>query len=1810
MKSTASFDSEYSLSAASGLLGSSLRSSSTGKLSLEIRLYHIARWLVSAKDPVPLGVLSFVIWLLDVLFFSMLLLDPERVGWYEPANGAFISMYAYTIDFSRVLSYEIMFTCIVGLWMLIGCAIVLLLTVVGSSLKIENVHEWGRSWAFGAKWTVLVLSRVLLVPISLLALAPFRCADSSSTVEYFPSVQCYATSNVVLITFSGLLLVQVVAFSGFIDLFFVDAEIQRGNFLSLQHATFSGKLRGLYLFAKVLALLVTIIPIDIGFLRFCVFACCTVLLWKSIHQLPFRCPAVNSQYITAFLFCTSLSFFSFLASVSRASFGIFVTACVFAVLLPLLGPLHVARKKVQIQQLAIHVSCVFPGLADPEGFTLPESLDLLEQEELARWVKPQLLPMMIQHFLFSKRETSSRSSRVLPSPRRCQQPVGGLDAADTPRSDGCTSAASLDSLDEQIDDVQEAVRRVTLTSWVLREVSRQRNKDWCFVVAHSLTLMWRCVDEENQMPAMLHRAKNLLSDADPLSKGTVSRFALYTAHAVLQKVSHLGQSDSVLMMMQLNVVRAMEHEYLRNVHKFWDFLARREAMQGGDRECNRNIASLAKLLSSISACRENIRKGYRDMLRSFPRSVRLLRSIAAYEWYVNGSYDEFRGYYALADKCEDDASQKRSSKSARRNPAGRNSRMDSYASRRRPPVDIEDDTIKPKSSGVLDQKNAAGTGSRNGIGQNRDSVSSVDIIRSPGVRFPGSSSLAQLTAFASSPLARNETDLNSNMDGDQETSVTDTMSENESVSSFGSSSYKSSEILHGDASAEYYPKPFLASPAAKRDKGIVFLRLAFISAIILFLCATIVSVVVISMDMQVQHTAIANAKDAGTIHLVSVSAGLYSRRYWRALIESNNETAKIDRANFHKGQLRNSMDLMEALSSGLYRKDMGSTTSASWNDKAKLEVVEYFSTLENGNLTRTRRSLWQHAVAYVANGRQVGKTSYLASFNLSSTYEFRYEVDNSYFFEEGFPELTAAYRDEGIHVGDNSRTVLIASTTCVLLLSICFAGSVFVYAGRKVLEDRKKRFELFLKLPKSVTSNMKQNYAAMSKTQNREADDPDLEGVDGGLGMGGGAGGGGLGDSDSNSLHSASSKRQGSVVGAGASSSIASHSKHREISQMRKLTLLFFLLCAFFVLTQVILLVMGLDLNVKLTLSSREVVLSCQRTAFAHRLSFLLTELMLGSQNDRYTAGEIKTLIRETLQRVMDLHFALVQGSSAHGVPGSASRSGRHYHILYEAQCSDLAQVYCLSLEDLLTIIRTNTEALLTANPSTYGRNNALYRNVLKVDDDVIYHFESKHPTFMQAIDVYVDDTSSTTSTVSTTLWVILAISTVVWLASYPFILRPCVNGLDRECTCVVDVLSMVPEFGILACPDVHHFFETGNFDMKLTDQVLLSESALAADASKVDSTAVNIGWTLMKQCPDAAILFWNTFTVEALNPAACALLGIADHSPHFHDRGMAGSSSSLVGKSVLSILEESSRNEFRSSFSEFSFNTARTPSMQTGSLQSLVPSTGASSGSRMWELQIVHSSGSILQASFCIGTPLTISGGKSVYLAVVHDVTRIKQQEYLLKREKERAETMLYQMIPKVFAQRIRNGETRIADQMESVTVLFADLCGFTSMSAKQTPSQTVEMLDTLFTKFDMLCETHGVLKVKSIGDCIMVACGVYREPDHVVRCLRFGHGLLAAIQEYNASHSASLQMRVGMATGPVIVGIIGAKMPILDLFSDTVNLASRMESTGVPGRIQIARPSYEQVATHPDFTFEEREVNVKGKGVLSTYLAISNSS
>jgi guanylate cyclase len=205
-----------------------------------------------------------------------------------------------------------------------------------------------------------------------------------------------------------------------------------------------------------------------------------------------------------------------------------------------------------------------------------------------------------------------------------------------------------------------------------------------------------------------------------------------------------------------------------------------------------------------------------------------------------------------------------------------------------------------------------------------------------------------------------------------------------------------------------------------------------------------------------------------------------------------------------------------------------------------------------------------------------------------------------------------------------------------------------------------------------------------------------------------------------------------------------------------------------------------------------------------------------------------------------------------------------------------------------------------------------------------------------------------------------------------------------------------------------------------------------------------------------------------------------------------------------------------------------------------------------------------------------------------------------------EKSETLLYNILPREIAAILRDDNRTIADYFNKASVLFADMVDFTPMSAEMSPAAMVELLNEIFTHFDGLVEIYDLEKIKTVGDCYMVAAGAPRlRPDHAQVIVRLALNMLEYVRSRQFNASRPINFRIGINTGPVLAGVIGRKRLIYDLWGDTVNTASRMESHGLGGTIQITRETYE--AIKDEFTCEPRgTVDVKGKGEMEVWFVL----
>jgi adenylate cyclase len=215
----------------------------------------------------------------------------------------------------------------------------------------------------------------------------------------------------------------------------------------------------------------------------------------------------------------------------------------------------------------------------------------------------------------------------------------------------------------------------------------------------------------------------------------------------------------------------------------------------------------------------------------------------------------------------------------------------------------------------------------------------------------------------------------------------------------------------------------------------------------------------------------------------------------------------------------------------------------------------------------------------------------------------------------------------------------------------------------------------------------------------------------------------------------------------------------------------------------------------------------------------------------------------------------------------------------------------------------------------------------------------------------------------------------------------------------------------------------------------------------------------------------------------------------------------------------------------------------------------------------------------------------------------QLKRQHDELSQEQAKTEQLLLNILPRKIALRLKAGEEHIADAFPNVSVLFADMVGFTAMSRTMTPSALVEVLGDLFSRFDLITEKHGLEKIKTIGDCYMLAGGV-PEPsdDHAHAVMDAALEMCSALEEMRERTGGALRMRIGVHSGPIVAGVIGLRKFTYDLWGDTVNVASRMESTGQPGRIHVSAITADLI--RKDFQLESRgSIEVKSLGQVETF-------
>jgi class 3 adenylate cyclase len=243
-----------------------------------------------------------------------------------------------------------------------------------------------------------------------------------------------------------------------------------------------------------------------------------------------------------------------------------------------------------------------------------------------------------------------------------------------------------------------------------------------------------------------------------------------------------------------------------------------------------------------------------------------------------------------------------------------------------------------------------------------------------------------------------------------------------------------------------------------------------------------------------------------------------------------------------------------------------------------------------------------------------------------------------------------------------------------------------------------------------------------------------------------------------------------------------------------------------------------------------------------------------------------------------------------------------------------------------------------------------------------------------------------------------------------------------------------------------------------------------------------------------------------------------------------------------------------------------------------------------------------IINAISWVGGGVAFAIGFAYLLDIIY--RRAFHLERMLEQEKQRSEELLLNILPAEIAARLMEEEGVLADSHESVTVLFADLAGFTNISRKMPAKELVDLLNDLFSRFDQLVEKHGAEKIKTIGDAYMVAAGLSDSvADHAEKIADLALGMRQAFGDFRRDNGVDLKLRIGVHSGAVVAGVIGKQKFAYDLWGDTVNIASRMESEGLPDQIQISAETWKMLSERYQST-SRGQIKIKGHSARATYL------
>ncbi|EFC37349.1 predicted protein [Naegleria gruberi] len=537
---------------------------------------------------------------------------------------------------------------------------------------------------------------------------------------------------------------------------------------------------------------------------------------------------------------------------------------------------------------------------------------------------------------------------------------------------------------------------------------------------------------------------------------------------------------------------------------------------------------------------------------------------------------------------------------------------------------------------------------------------------------------------------------------------------------------------------------------------------------------------------------------------------------------------------------------------------------------------------------------------------------------------------------------------------------------------------------------------------------------------------------------------------------------------------------------------------------------------------------------------------------------------------LLDLWNLLIFGDYTKGQTPILLRYGKVDDMIQGHGCSQLTNSTlktCYGLDELVKAF------VLSSHEINERVNNKGPNNYIQTFDDLIdFYFRTNILTsnLFTFLDIFVSSSSA-----NLVISILVFVAASIMMMVLTFLIHNSIEKTEQEVNQVRSLLNYVP---------------VDNLDAKeeLRTYVLHNSLPSLIHRNHTDSNDDNVR-NMLNAAVDGAVMCNDKGDIEIFNPAASRI----------HGR----QADEVLGRPFWILFDTKYHDEIKSVMSL------------------MIKGNHLNHAGETKEVEGLRKNGTKFPAI------ITISGttydSKVIYICFIKDISSEKKQNALLAEEKKNSENLLKNILPSAVAQKLKAGETFIAEKFSDVTCFFSDMVGFTSISSKMGANELVGMLNAIVNGFDALTEKYDLEKIKTIGDAYFATGGLWQTSDHPERVLMFALDTFYVIRTYNTSNIAQqlrkidnldapdihkvipqIDIRIGINTGECVAGVIGTKKFAYDLWGDTINVASRMESTSKPGQVQISRSTFERVHDLPKLKFEERFVEVKGKGKMQSYL------